>query len=211
MFFLNVYCLKIFAGHKLSSSGGQLRAIRPATLPNRPRARKRPRAALHMPPAFCTRASLLRAVVRECVLAAQTRYTSSTCSTSTSTVSPAAEAKANTVRALVAASGLGAYTQLLQRAKTRADARLRDALENRHEPCLSRIDPSSDAVFLLILRIFISFTKQFFSLHSNRVKCDKQILPSVGFEPSTFCIRGKRLTARPRGPHGRERTTSRPI
>ena len=27
------------------------------------------------------------------------------------------------------------------------------------------------------------------------------------FEPTTSCIRGKRLTARPRGPHGRERTT----
>ena len=34
----------------------------------------------------------------------------------------------------------------------------------------------------------------------------KTNLPSVGFEPTTSCIRGKRLTARPRGPHGRERT-----
>ena len=34
-----------------------------------------------------------------------------------------------------------------------------------------------------------------------------RILPSVGFEPTTFCIRGKRLTARPRGTHGRKRTT----
>ena len=39
----------------------------------------------------------------------------------------------------------------------------------------------------------------------------KQILPAVGFEPTTSCIRGKRLTARPRGPHGRERTTPRLI
>ena len=65
--------------------------------------------------------------------------------------------------------------------------------------------------FLLILRIFISFTKQFFTFHSNRVKCKKQILPWVGFEPTTSCIRGKRLNARPRGPHGRERTTPRLI
>ena len=34
----------------------------------------------------------------------------------------------------------------------------------------------------------------------------KQILPSVGFEPTTSCIRGKRLTARPRDTHGREQT-----
>ena len=53
--------------------------------------------------------------------------------------------------------------------------------------------------------------KQFFTFHSNRVKCEKQILPTVGFEPTTSCIRGKRLTARPRGPHGRERTTLRLI
>ena len=31
------------------------------------------------------------------------------------------------------------------------------------------------------------------------------------FEPTTSCIRGKRLTARPRGPHSRERTTPRLI
>ena len=48
----------------------------------------------------------------------------------------------------------------------------------------------------IILRVFISFTKQFFTFHSIRIKCEKQILPSVGFEPTTFCIRGKRLTAR---------------
>ena len=29
----------------------------------------------------------------------------------------------------------------------------------------------------------------------------------MGFEPTTSCIRGKRLTTRPRGPQGRERTT----
>ena len=51
----------------------------------------------------------------------------------------------------------------------------------------------------IILIVFISFTKQFFTFHSNRIKCEKQILPSVGFEPTTSCIRGKRLTARPRG------------
>ena len=33
------------------------------------------------------------------------------------------------------------------------------------------------------LRVFISFTKQFFTFHSNRMKCEKQILPSVRFEP----------------------------
>ena len=32
-------------------------------------------------------------------------------------------------------------------------------------------------------------------------------MPSVGFEPTTSCIRGKRLTARPQVSHGRERTT----
>ena len=31
----------------------------------------------------------------------------------------------------------------------------------------------------------------------DRVKCDKQILLPVGFEPTTTCIRGKRHTARP--------------
>ena len=33
----------------------------------------------------------------------------------------------------------------------------------------------------------------------------------MGFEPTTSCIRGKRLTARSRGPHGREQTTPRLI
>ena len=64
---------------------------------------------------------------------------------------------------------------------------------------------------MLFLMVLISFTKQFFTFHSIRVKREKQILPSVGFEPTTSCIRGKRLTARPRGPHGRERTTPRLI
>ena len=45
---------------------------------------------------------------------------------------------------------------------------------------------------LLILRGFIIFTKHFFTFHSNRVKCVKQNLPSVGFEPTTSCIRGIR-------------------
>ena len=31
----------------------------------------------------------------------------------------------------------------------------------------------------------------------------------MGFEPTTSCIRGKRLTGRPQGPHGKERTTPR--
>ena len=63
----------------------------------------------------------------------------------------------------------------------------------------------------VFLKVFISFTKQLFIFHSNRVECEKQILPSVGFEFTTSSIRGKRLTARPRGPHGRERTTPRLI
>ena len=42
--------------------------------------------------------------------------------------------------------------------------------------------------------VLISFTKQFFTFHFNRVKREKQILPSVGFEPTTSCIHGKRLT-----------------
>ena len=35
-------------------------------------------------------------------------------------------------------------------------------------------------VFLLILRVFISFTKQFFTFHSNRVKCKNQIFALDG-------------------------------
>ena len=54
-----------------------------------------------------------------------------------------------------------------------------------------------------MLRVFLIFTKQFFAFHSNRVKCEKQILPSMGFEPTTSCVHGV-LQARPRGPHGRE-------
>ena len=50
----------------------------------------------------------------------------------------------------------------------------------------------------LILRVFISFTNQFFI--SNRVKCQNQILPSVGFEPTTSCILGIPLTAIPQRP-----------
>ena len=65
--------------------------------------------------------------------------------------------------------------------------------------------------YLLILRVFISFTKQFFTFHSNRVKCEKHFLPSVEFEPTTSCIRGKRFNARPQGPHSRERITPRLI
>ena len=37
---------------------------------------------------------------------------------------------------------------------------------------------------IIILKVFISFTKHFFTFHSNRVKCENQILPSVGFEPT---------------------------
>ena len=43
------------------------------------------------------------------------------------------------------------------------------------------------------------------------MNCEKQILPWVGFEPTTSCIRGKRVTARPGGPHAREQTTPRLI
>ena len=59
-----------------------------------------------------------------------------------------------------------------------------------------------ELILLLILMALISFTKQFFTFHSNRVKREKQILLSVRFEPTTSCIYGKRLTARPLGPHG---------
>ena len=38
----------------------------------------------------------------------------------------------------------------------------------------------------------------------NKVKCEKQILSSVGFEPSLSCVRYKRLTAKLQGPHGRK-------
>ena len=37
-----------------------------------------------------------------------------------------------------------------------------------------------------------SFTKQFITFHSNKVECEKQIWPSVRFEPTTSCIRGHR-------------------
>ena len=49
------------------------------------------------------------------------------------------------------------------------------------------------------------------SRHStlNRVKYEKQILPPVGFESTTSCIRGKRLPTRPQGLHGRDQTTPR--
>ena len=49
----------------------------------------------------------------------------------------------------------------------------------------------------------IYFNKQCFTLNL----CEKQILPLMGFESTTSCIRNKRLTARPRAPHGRERKT----
>ena len=48
------------------------------------------------------------------------------------------------------------------------------------------------------------------TLWVNRVKCEK-ILHSVGFKSTTSCIRGKLLSARPQGPHGRKRTTPRLI
>ena len=41
----------------------------------------------------------------------------------------------------------------------------------------------------------------------NRVKCEKQILPPVGFELTISCICGQRLPARPQGIHGINRTT----
>ena len=43
------------------------------------------------------------------------------------------------------------------------------------------------------------------------MNCEKQIFPSVEFEPKTSCIRGKRLTGRPRGPNDRERITTKLI
>ena len=58
---------------------------------------------------------------------------------------------------------------------------------------------------------FYYFFKTILTFHSTKVKFEKQFLPSMGFEPMTSCIRGKRLTARPQGPHGRERTTPRLI
>ena len=64
-------------------------------------------------------------------------------------------------------------------------------------------------IFLLILRLFNSFTKQFFTFHSYKVKYEKQLFVSVQCEPTTSCICSKRLTAKPRGPHGREQTTPR--
>ena len=54
----------------------------------------------------------------------------------------------------------------------------------------------------------LSFTKQFFTFHSNKVKCERQIyVLSVGFESTNYCIRGKRLTARLQPPHSTKRTT----
>ena len=53
----------------------------------------------------------------------------------------------------------------------------------------------------IFLYLFISFlVSQNNSSHStlNRVKCEKQILPLVGFEPTTSCIRGKPKASRKR-------------
>ena len=43
------------------------------------------------------------------------------------------------------------------------------------------------------------------------MECEEQILPSMGFEPTTSCIRGKGLPARQQGPHAKEQTTPRLI
>ena len=64
------------------------------------------------------------------------------------------------------------------------------------------------------LILVLLFTKQFFTFHSklNIVKCDKLILPTMDLNSQpTSCISGKRLPARPQGPHGKERTTPRLI
>ena len=44
--------------------------------------------------------------------------------------------------------------------------------------------------FILVLQNNFSH-----STLENRENCEKQIFPSVGFEPTTSCTRGKRLTA----------------
>ena len=48
-------------------------------------------------------------------------------------------------------------------------------------------------IFILIFNTFILVYKTFFTFHSKRVKCEKQILPSVGFESTISWISGKRL------------------
>ena len=35
----------------------------------------------------------------------------------------------------------------------------------------------------IILRVFISFTKQFFTFHSNRVKCENKFCPGLDSNP----------------------------
>ena len=55
----------------------------------------------------------------------------------------------------------------------------------------------------------LSFTKQFFTFHSNKIKCKIQIFVlSVGFESTNYCIRGKRLTARLQRPHCTKRNNT---
>ena len=44
---------------------------------------------------------------------------------------------------------------------------------------------------------------QYNSSHFTLIEKNVKNLLSVGFEPTTFCIRGKRLAARPLGFHGR--------
>lgn len=87
---------------------------------------------------------ILRSLVREYVSAV--RDLSRTGERSApATVATGEQKRTEAVNELVAANGLGAYTQLLQSAKARAGARLREALDRGNEPRLSDIDPSSDA------------------------------------------------------------------
>ena len=63
-----------------------------------------------------------------------------------------------------------------------------------------------DEIKCLLILMFI-LVLQHNSSHSTliRVKCEKQILPSVGIEPTTSCIHGKRFPAKPQGLHGRNK------
>ena len=67
---------------------------------------------------------------------------------------------------------------------------------------------------LLQVLIFNSFKlvlRNNSSIYLNKVKCEKQILLPLGFEPTTSCILSKSLFARPQGPHENEQTTPRLI
>ena len=54
------------------------------------------------------------------------------------------------------------------------------------------------SLFLILAHlIFINFI--YLILILNRLKCQQQIFSSVGFEPTTLCICGKRHPSRPQG------------